>query len=239
MASDAEPLPGDDATAEETRESKRSFVREIICGQSLPSARPATGNPRMRYAKANPDEIDPDAWYNLNSIAKIFDCRLDTLKLEIKNDRLKANKRGRTWIVLGKHVWAWWNQLEAKHPRRRELERRFAARVSSNFSVTMKIPPDAEGNLRTPLSGQCNNVSQGGALVLLPERVDSGSRVTLVFAPAADDAATETSPIEIAATVVWTLENQEGPLWFQHGLRFLHPEIDLVMRAWRRRTPPD
>ncbi|MFQ5990433.1 MAG: PilZ domain-containing protein [Candidatus Methylomirabilales bacterium] len=101
---------------------------------------------------------------------------------------------------------------------------RGSPRFSCNFSVTVKFPPDAEENVRSPLSGRCDNVSLGGALVLLPERVALGSDVTPVFATPAGDTAAETPPIEAPATVVWVLQSEEAPLRFRHGLRFLQPQ---------------
>ena len=63
----------------------------------------------MAYERSNPAEIDPSVTYNLNTLAKIFDCQPSTLRLAIQNGELKARKRGRFWVVLGSDALAWWN----------------------------------------------------------------------------------------------------------------------------------
>ncbi|MFQ5960907.1 MAG: PilZ domain-containing protein [Candidatus Methylomirabilales bacterium] len=114
----------------------------------------------------------------------------------------------------------------------RKVEQRASPRYSCNFLVTIKFLPNAEGSLRTPLNGECDSVSLGGALVLLPEPVALGSGVTVVFTTPAGDTAAETSPIETLATVVWVLQTLAGPPRYPHGLKFLQSQPDLLTRAW-------
>jgi len=62
------------------------------------------------YANPQIEKINSKASYSLNALAEIFDCRSGTLRIEIAEERLKARKRGRTWMVVGKDAIAWWNK---------------------------------------------------------------------------------------------------------------------------------
>ncbi len=118
----------------------------------------------------------------------------------------------------------------------RDKRERVTPRLSCEAPVTMSRSGDGEGKSPTRLRGWTSDVSLEGALVLLPERVPPGSRVTLAFSPSAPGQATERSLLETAAAIRWVRETPRG---FQHGLRFLCPEVELLLRAWPGRVIQD
>jgi hypothetical protein len=63
----------------------------------------------MAYGNAQPAQIRRDAWYNLNVLATLFDCKPATLRRAIREKLLKARKRARTWVVKGSDALSWWN----------------------------------------------------------------------------------------------------------------------------------
>src|SRR2546425_8967817 len=88
-------------------------------------------------------------------------------------------------------------------------------------------------------SGQTANVSMEGAAIVLPEAIQPGSSVEVVFLPPEPDPAGEALRVQKEATVVWVQETGEPDVSFRHGLRFAEPEIDLLLRAWPGERLPE
>ncbi len=63
----------------------------------------------MAYGNAKPNRITLHEEYNLSNLAQIFDCKPATLRKAVTDGDLKARKRNRTWVVLGKDALMWWN----------------------------------------------------------------------------------------------------------------------------------
>lgn len=101
-------------------------------------------------------------------------------------------------------------------------------RLSCNAAVAVSLFSEAEGQAQTPLNGRATNVSLEGAMIVLPERVPPGSRVTLLFLPA--DISAEAASIKTEATVMWGQATPDGPNHYNHGLRLLRPEPSLPPR---------
>ena len=65
---------------------------------------------KVAYDNAKPNRIKLNEWYNLRLLAEIFDCQPGTLRKAIGDKELKARKRSRTWVVLGKDALEWWDE---------------------------------------------------------------------------------------------------------------------------------
>jgi hypothetical protein len=85
-----------------------------------------------------------------------------------------------------------------------------------------------------------------GAEIVLPEAIQPGSSVAVVFLPPERDPADEAFRVQgevfrvqKEATVVWVQETGEPDVSFRHGLRFAEPDIDLLLRAWPGKRLPE
>ncbi len=103
-------------------------------------------------------------------------------------------------------------------------ERRVFVRIDCNAPLIVSLHA-APGHARN-LVGQVRNVSEGGALLLLPERLPRDARVTLIHLPAEDRPNAPASSVE--ARVAWSTETPNATLQFQHGVNFVSPAAHLV-----------
>lgn len=107
-------------------------------------------------------------------------------------------------------------------------------RFPCDVPVTVVLSSDSEGHTRTPTDGRLQNVNEEGVLVVLPERIPPGSRLSLV---ATDASHAEAPSVKIGATVVWVGPTPDAPPSYQHGLRFLRPEPALLLYLTGRHLP--
>lgn len=107
---------------------------------------------------------------------------------------------------------------------RRQIERAFP-RLACDVPVTVELSSDAEGRERTTLEGRTANVSHEGVMVVVPERIPPGTRVTLVSGAALG------ARLEAAGTVVWArkVAGPEGAQ-YAHGVRLVHPAPEFALR---------
>jgi hypothetical protein len=117
-----------------------------------------------------------------------------------------------------------------------------ARRERRTFRLSCNAPVLVEGTF----SGQAANVSMEGAAIVLPEAIQPGSSVAVVFLPPERDPADEAFRVQgevfrvqKEATVVWVQETGEPDVSFRHGLRFAEPDIDLLLRAWPGKRLPE
>ena len=54
------------------------------------------------------NKLNPEAEYTLRQLAEIFPYSLQALRKEIKEGYLKARRKGKFLLVLGKDAIAWW-----------------------------------------------------------------------------------------------------------------------------------
>jgi c-di-GMP-binding flagellar brake protein YcgR len=124
--------------------------------------------------------------------------------------------------------------MNAKPPRQ---ERR-SFRVSCYASVVVEVRGQAQEKGAT-LSGLAANVSLEGASVMLPASIPAGTRVGLKLLGPERPGALETVQTEKQAEVVWVRATPDTCDASRHGLRFIEPDVDVLLRAWPGEQLPE
>jgi hypothetical protein len=57
----------------------------------------------------NISNIDPDAEYRVEELAKIFKLSVQSIRRAIKNEELKARRKGKFLLIRGRDAVNWWN----------------------------------------------------------------------------------------------------------------------------------
>lgn len=105
-------------------------------------------------------------------------------------------------------------------------------RLSCTAPVVLKYSRDSDERVWRYSSGLAADVSLEGAALLLPEPIRAGSTVSLAILSPTPEGTPERLEIAKQATVVWMDETPIRRPSFRHGIRFVDPDVDLLLRAW-------
>ena len=105
-------------------------------------------------------------------------------------------------------------------------------RLSCTAPIVLRYSRNSDENIWQYSSGQTADVSLEGAALLLPEPIRPGSTISLAVLSPTPAGSSERLEIAKRATVVWVDEKPITRPSFRHGIRFVDPDLDVLLQAW-------
>lgn len=105
-------------------------------------------------------------------------------------------------------------------------------RLSCTVPIVLKYSRADDQNVWQYSSGMTADVSLEGASVVLPEPLRPGSTISLALLSPTPAGSPERLEIAKEAVVVWTNEAPIARPSFRHGIRFVDPDLDVLLQAW-------